>query len=131
MKNNNTKKLNKKNNISFGIIFFILFFCVGFYPLVLKESIRIWSLILSFLFLFITLIKPNLFTPLNKSWIKLGVLIGKMISPLIMGLIFFFIVTPIGLLIRLLKIDSMHLKKNNNSYWINRQKNISSMKKQF
>ena len=92
-----------------------------------KEFIRTWSVVLSFLFLLITLIKPNLLTSLNKAWIKLGVLIGKVISPLIMGLIFFFIVTPIGLLTRLLKIDSMHLKKNNNSYWIN----ISSMKKQF
>ena len=96
-----------------------------------KESIRIWPVILAFVFLLITLIRPNLFTPLNKAWIKLGVLIGKVMSPLIMGIIFFFIVTPIGLFTRLLKIDSMGLKKNNNSYWINRQKNISSMKKQF
>jgi len=131
MENNNTKKFNKKKNISFGILFFLFFFCIGFYPLMHKESIRIWPVILSFLFLLITLIKQNLFTPLNEAWIKLGVLIGKVISPLIMGLIFFFIVTPIGLLTRLLKIDSMHLKKNNNSYWINRQKNITNMKKQF
>tara|TARA_B110000503_G_C7148689_1_gene414131 strand:+ start:324 stop:695 length:372 start_codon:yes stop_codon:yes gene_type:complete len=123
--------MNNKKNIFFGIVFFILFSIIGFYPLMSKESIRIWPVILAFVFLLITLIRPNLFTPLNKAWIKLGVLIGKVMSPLIMGIIFFFIVTPIGLFTRLLKIDSMGLKKNNNSYWINRQKNISSMKKQF
>tara|TARA_B110000259_G_C13995595_1_gene394271 strand:- start:1218 stop:1595 length:378 start_codon:yes stop_codon:yes gene_type:complete len=124
-------EMNNKKNIFFGIVFFILFSIIGFYPLMSKESIRIWPVILAFVFLLITLIRPNLFTPLNKAWIKLGVLIGKVMSPLIMGIIFFFIVTPIGLFTRLLKIDSMGLKKNNNSYWINRQKNISSMKKQF
>jgi hypothetical protein len=124
-------KTNRKNNIFFGILFFIFFLVIGLYPLISNGPIRIWSIIFSLLFLVITFFKPNLFTFLNKFWIKFGILIGKIISPIIMGLVFFFVVTPIGMLLRVLKKDVMGLKRGASSYWINREDKIQTMKKQF
>ena len=83
------------------------------------------------IFFIITIIRPNLFTYLNRLWIKFGMLLGKIISPIVMGLVFFFVVTPIGILVRVLKKDVMGLKRGAPSYWINREDKIQSMKKQF
>ena len=124
-------KINKKNNITFGILFFIFFLIIGLYPLISIGVIRIWSVILSLVFLIITIIRPNLFTYLNRLWIKFGILLGRIISPIVMGLFFFFVVTPIGLLVRILKKDVMGLKRGASSYWINREDKLQSMKKQF
>jgi hypothetical protein len=124
-------KTNKKNNIFFGILFFIFFLIIGLYPLISNGPIRIWSVILSLVFLIITIIRPNLFTYLNRLWIKFGILLGKIISPIVMGLVFFFVVTPIGILVRVLKKDIMSLKRGASSYWINRVHKLQSMKKQF
>jgi hypothetical protein len=124
-------KINKKNNITFGIIFFIFFLIIGFYPLVSVGVIRIWSVVLSLVFLIITIIRPNLFTFLNRWWIQFGIFLGKIISPIVMGLVFFFVVTPIGILVRILKKDVMGLKRGASSYWINREDKLQSMKKQF
>jgi hypothetical protein len=124
-------KINKKNNITFGILFFVFFLIIGLYPLVSFEVIRIWSVVLSLVFLIITIIRPNLFTFLNRSWIQFGILLGKIISPIIMGLVFFFVVTPIGILVRILKKDVMGLKRGASSYWIDREDKLQSMKKQF
>ncbi len=123
--------INNKNNIIFGILFFIFFLIIGLYPLISNEPIRIWSIILSLVFLIITIINPNLFSFLNKLWIKFGILLGKIISPIIMGLVFFFIVTPIGIFIKILKKDVMGLKREASSYWITREYKVQSMKKQF
>ena len=124
-------KIKKKNNITFGILFFILFFIIGLWPLTSSGAIRIWSIILSLIFLIITIIKPNLFTFLNKLWVKFGIILGKIISPIIMSLIFFFVVTPIGMLVKILRKDVMGLKRGKSSYWINREDKLQSMKKQF
>jgi hypothetical protein len=124
-------KINKKNNITFGILFFVFFLIIGLYPLVSVGVIRIWSVVLSLVFLTITIIRPNLFTFLNRSWIQFGILLGKIISPIIMGLVFFFVVTPIGILVRILKKDVMGLKRGASSYWIDREDKLQSMKKQF
>ena len=121
----------KKNNITFGILFFIFFLIIGLYPLISSENIRVWSVVLSLVFLIITIIRPNLFTFLNKLWIQLGILLGKIISPIVMGLVFFFLITPIGMLIRILKKDVMGLKRGASSYWITREDKVQSMKKQF
>jgi hypothetical protein len=126
-----TDKTNKKNNTFFGILFFIFFLIIGLYPLISNGPIRIWSVILSLVFLIITIIRPNLFTYLNRLWIKFGILLGRIISPIVMGLVFFFVVTPIGLLVRILKKDVMGLKRGASSYWINREDKLQSMKKQF
>ncbi len=124
-------KISKKNNITFGILFFILFLIISLYPLKSGGFIRIWSVVLSSVFLIITIIKPNLFTFLNKLWIQFGILLGKIISPIVMGLVFFFVVTPIGILMKILKKDIMGLKRRKSSYWINREDKLQSMKKQF
>ncbi len=127
----NSINIKPKDNITFGILFFILFLIIGLYPLKNGLNIRLWSLGLSFVFLIITFIRPNLFTPLNKLWIQFGILLGKVISPIVMGLVFFFVVTPIGILVRLFKKDVMGLKKKETSYWINREDKVQSMRKQF
>ena len=127
----NLVNIKSKNNITFGILFFLFFLFIGLYPLISNEPIRIWSIILSSVFLIITIFKPNLFTFLNKLWIKFGILLGKIISPIIMGLVFFFVVTPVGILIRIFNKDVMGLKRGASSYWINREDKLQSMKKQF
>ena len=125
------KDIKKKDNITFGLLFFVFFLIFGFYPLNSGGFIRIWSVVLSLVFLIITIIRPNLFTFLNKLWIQFGILLGKIISPIVMGLVFFFVVTPIGILVRILKKDVMGLKRGTTSYWINREDKVQSMKKQF
>jgi hypothetical protein len=127
----NLFNIKRKNNITFGILFFIFFLILGLYPLISSKPIRVWSVVLSLVFLIITIVKPNLFTFLNNLWIKFGVLLGKIISPIFMGLVFFFVVTPIGIFIKILKKDVMGLKREVFSYWITREDKIQSMKKQF
>ena len=124
-------KINKKNNITFGILFFIFFLIIGLYPLISIGVIRIWSVILSLVFLIITIIRPNLFTFLNRLWIQFGFFLGKIISPIVMGLVFFFVVTPIGILVKILKKDVIGLKRGASSYWINRKDKLQRMNKQF
>ena len=124
--------IKRKNNITFGILFFVFFLIIGLYPLISNEPIRIWSITLSLVFLIITIINPNLFALLNKLWIKFGILLGKIISPIIMGLVFFFLVTPTGIFVKIFKKkDVMGLKRGASSYWITREDKIQSMKKQF
>jgi hypothetical protein len=127
----NLINIKRKDNITFGILFFILFLIIGLYPLKSGGTTRIWSLVLSSAFLIITIIRPNLLTFINRLWIQFGILLGKIISPLVMGLVFFFVVTPIGILIRMLKKDVMGLKRGAPSYWINREDKVQSMRKQF
>ncbi len=128
---NNLINIKRKDNITFGILFFILFLIIGLYPLKSEGLIRIWSVVLSLVFLTITIIRPNLFTFINKLWMQFGILLGKIISPIVMGLVFFFVVTPIGILVRIFKKDVMGLKRGANTYWINREDKVQSMKKQF
>ncbi len=123
---------NKSNNKSFGIVFFIVFFLIGIYPLFNEHNIRIWSILISLVFLILGLLNSKILTPLNKLWFKFGLLLGKIISPLIMGIIFFLVVTPIGLFMRMLGKDLLNLKKNsNNSYWIEKTDPKGKMKNQF
>jgi len=131
MNNKELSNIKRKENVTFGILFFIFFLIIGLYPLKSGGVIRVWSVLLSLIFLIITIIRPNLFTFLNKLWIKFGILLGKIISPLVMSLVFFIVVTPIGMLVRILKKDTMGLKRGASSYWINKEDKIQSMKKQF
>ena len=120
------------SNRSFGIVFFIVFLIVAIYPLINNADLRIWSLIISIIFLILGLINSKFLTPLNKLWFKFGLLLGRLISPIIMGTIFFFVVTPIGLILRIFGKDVLNLKKNNaKSYWIKKNGPISKMKNQF
>jgi hypothetical protein len=120
------------SNRSFGVVFFVVFFVIAFYPLTYQGDIRKWSIIISLIFLILSLLNSRLLTPLNKLWFKFGIFLGKIISPLIMGMIFFIVVTPIGLLMRLLKKDILKLKFNKkNSYWIEKTDPKSKMENQF
>ena len=120
------------SNRSFGIVFFIVFILIAFYPLINQGEIRIWSVFISLLFLILGMINSKILTPLNKVWFKFGIFLGKIISPIVMGLIFFLVVTPIAVLMRMLKKDLLNLKFNkNNSYWIEKTDPKSSMKNQF
>ena len=128
--NQNDAKIG--SNKSFGIVFFIVFLLISFYPLINQENIRIWSLIISLIFLILGLFNSKILNPLNKLWFKFGILLGRIISPIIMGIIFFFVVTPIGLLMKLLKKDLLNLKFNKTStYWIEKSGPKSKMKNQF
>ena len=125
------KNAKRKNNITFGLLFFIFFLIIGVYPLMSDKAVRIWSVFLSLAFLIVTIVSPNLFSFLNSLWIKFGILLGKIISPIFMGLVFFFVVTPTGILVRVLKKDNIGLKRGAPSYWINRKDKAQSMRKQF
>ena len=121
-----------ENNKSFGILFFIVFFLIAIFPLTNSEEIRIWSLIISLIFLILGLLNSKILAPLNKIWFKFGIILGKIVSPLVMGVIFFFVVTPIGLLMRLFGKDLLNLKYSlNKSYWIEKNGPKSKMKNQF
>ena len=120
------------SNRSFGIVFFIVFLLIALYPLLKDNDLRIWSLVVSFIFLILGLINSKILTPLNRLWFKFGLLLGKFISPIIMGIIFFGVVTPIGIIMRLLNKDLLNLKYNNNkSYWVKKDGPKSKMKNQF
>ena len=120
------------SNRSFGIVFCIVFFFIALYPLTYGEEIRLWSLIISLFFLFLGLINSKILNPLNKLWFKFGIFLGKVISPIIMGIIFFFVVTPIGLIMRIFGKDVLNLKfSKNKSYWIEKSGQKSKMKNQF
>ena len=121
------------SNRSFGITFFVVFLIVSLWPLLNDESLRIWSIAISFIFLFLGLINSNLLLPLNKIWFKFGIFLGSIFAPISMGLVFFVVVTPIGIIMRLFGKDILKRKFNNKekSYWIYRDKNKSSMKNQF
>ena len=120
------------SNKSFGIVFFVVFLLISLYPLINNEGIRIWSLVISLIFLVLGILNSNLLSPLNKIWFKFGIFIGKIISPIIMGIIFFLVVTPIGIIMRLLGKDVLNLKfKDYKSYWIEKTGPKSKMKNQF
>tara|TARA_Y100000996_G_C22066534_1_gene455526 strand:+ start:146 stop:529 length:384 start_codon:yes stop_codon:yes gene_type:complete len=126
------KKIPKSSNKSFGLVFFIVFILIAFYPLLNDGNIRLWSLLVSLIFLILGLLNSKILNPLNSLWQKFGLLLNKVMSPLIMGLIFFFIVTPIGILMRILKKDLLNLKFNKKeTYWIDKSGPKSKMKNQF
>ena len=128
----NEKNIKISSNRSFGIVFFIFFLIIAIYPLLESGGIRIWSFILSLIFLILGLINSEFLTPLNQLWFKVGLLLGKLISPIVMGLVFFIVVTPTGLIMKLLKKDILKLRKNSSkTYWVERPKIKSEMKNQF
>mgnify|MGYP003992152523 FL=1 len=120
------------SNRSFGIVFFIFFLIVGFYPLINDGDLNIWSLIISIIFLTLGILKSEILTPLNKLWFKFGLFLGKIISPFVMAIIFFLVVTPTGLFMRLLRKNLLNLRySNDQSYWIKKNGPKSKMKNQF
>ena len=120
------------SNRSFGILFCIVFALIAAWPVMYDGQLRIWPIPISFIFLVLGLLNSKLLSPLNLVWIKFGELLGRIIAPIVMAIIYFLIMTPIGLFMRIIGKDLLNTKfSNDNSYWIKRQKNIGSMKRQF
>ena len=120
------------SNKSFGIVFFIVFLLIAIYPLINNGELRLWSFVIAIIFLILGLINSKVLTPLNKLWFKFGLLLGKIVSPLIMGIIFFFVVTPTAFIMRIIGKDLLNLKFNNKkTYWIEKTGPKSKMKNQF
>ena len=121
------------SNRNFGLVFFIVFSIVGLWPLIHENQIRIWSIIIAIIFLILGLINSNLLKPLNIIWFKFGLLLGSIIAPIIMGIVFFVVVTPTSLIMKIIGKDLLNNKydKNKKSYWIIRGKPKSTMKQQF
>ena len=125
-------KYNKSSNKSFGIVFFLFFLIVSLFPLFKNENIRVWSLIIAIIFLILGLLNSKVLTPLNKIWFKFGILLGNFVSPIVMSIVFFAIVTPTSLIMKALGKNLLNLKKDNKkTYWIERSKIKSKMKNQF
>ena len=125
-------EIKLSSNRSFGIVFFILFLIISLFPILKSGEIKTWSLIVALIFLILGLLNSKILNPLNILWFKFGLFLGKIISPIIMLVIFFFVVTPIGLIMRLFKKDLLSLRYNNKkSYWIDNNGPKSKMKNQF
>ena len=122
----------KSSNRSFGLLFFVVFFLIGIWPLFKENDYRLWSLIISIIFLILGLLNSKLLKPLNNLWVKFGEILGKIIAPIIMMIVFFIVLTPLSFIVKLFIKDLLKIKfVKNNSYWISRKKDIGSMKKQF
>ena len=121
------------SNRSFGFLFFVVFIAISLWPLKSQEDLRLWALILSLIFLVLGILNSKFLNPLNKLWYKFGIFLGSIVSPIVMGVIFFMVVTPIGLIMRFLGKDLLRVNKNKiaSTYWINREKQKTTMKKQF
>ena len=127
-----TEIIKISSNRSFGIVFFFFFLIISVYPLLHEENIILWAFFLALLFLVLGLLNSKILSSLNLIWFKFGIILGRFISPIIMGIIFFGIVTPTSIIMKIFNKDILKLKKNNTkTYWIPRQKNNTSMKNQF
>tara|TARA_B100000586_G_scaffold255446_1_gene217534 strand:+ start:758 stop:1135 length:378 start_codon:yes stop_codon:yes gene_type:complete len=120
------------SNKSFGVLFCIVFVLIAVWPVMHEGSLRIWPIPISFIFLVLGLLNSKLLSPLNLVWVKFGELLGKIVAPIVMAMVYFLIITPIGLFMRLAGKDLLNTKfSKDHSYWIKREKNIGSMKRQF
>ena len=126
-------KIKISSNRNFGLVFFVVFLIVALWPLKYEEDIRLWSLVLSIIFFILGIFNSKLLTPFNKLWFKFGIFLGIIVSPIVMGIVYFIIVTPIGVFMRLLGKDLLKTNKikNASTYWVQRDKKHGTMKKQF
>ena len=126
-------KIKISSNRNFGLVFFVVFLIVALWPLKHEEDIRLWSLALSIIFFILGVLNSKLLTPLNKLWFKFGIFLGAIVSPIVIGIVYFLVVTPIGLFMRFSGKDLLKMSKvkNKSTYWIKRDKQNSRMKKQF
>jgi len=129
----NKSEIKISSNRNFGLVFFFVFLIVSLWPLINEGSPRYWSIVIAVIFLILGLLNSKLLTPLNKLWFKFGLFLGFIISPIIMGIIFFLVIAPTGLVMKLMGKDLLDKKYDNKkkSYWINRTKTKNTMKQQF
>ena len=121
------------SNRNFGLVFFTIFLIISIWPLMYENPIRVWSLLISIIFLILGLTNSKILTPLNQLWFKFGMLLGSIISPIVMVVVFFIVVTPIGLFMKIMSKDLLNKKydKKKITYWIKCNKTTGTMKKQF
>jgi hypothetical protein len=124
---------SRSSNKSFGLLFFAVFLAFGLWPLKSGESFNLYLILISTIFLILGVINSKLLSPLNNIWIKFGEILGVIIAPIVMALVYFIILTPVSLIVRIFGKDLLGLKflKKQDTYWIERKKNLNSMKKQF
>ncbi len=129
----NKSKIKISSNRNFGLIFFFVFLIVGLWPLLNEGSSRFWSIVIAVIFLILGLLNSKLLTPLNKLWFKFGLFLGSIVSPIVMGIVFFLVITPTGFIVKIMNKDLLNKKYDNKkkSYWINRAKTKNTMKQQF
>ena len=124
----------RSSNRSFGLLFFVFFLVISLWPFTKKIEINLYLISIAFIFLVLGLLNSKILSPLNKAWIKLGEILGRIVAPVVMAIVYFIILTPISLLVRLFGKDLIGMKFSNDikkSYWIKRKKNLGSMNKQF
>ena len=126
-------KIKISSNRSFGIIFFFAFLIISLWPLTNDNSLRVWSIFVAVILLILGLMNSKLLTPLNILWFKFGLFLGSIIAPIVMGIVFFLVVTPTGFIMKIMGKDILNKKYDNGkkSYWINRDKSKTTMKQQF
>ena len=128
----NYKDIKIGSNRSFGVVFFVVFLLIGLWPILKGNELRIWAIVISLIFLILGILNSKILTPFNKVWFRFGIFLGNFVSPIIMGIVFFLVVTPTGLIMKLFRKDLINLRKNNSStYWIEKKDIKSSMKNQF
>ena len=120
------------SNKNFGTVFFTVFLIISFWPLLNDGNIRKWSIVVAGIFLILGLRNSPFLTPLNKAWMKFGILLGSIVSPIVMGIVFFVVVTPTSLIMKMFGKNLLGLKKDNKkSYWVERSLVKSKMNNQF
>ena len=121
------------SNRSFGLLFFVVFIVISLWPLKSQEDLRLWALILALIFFVLGILNSKFLTPFNKLWIKFGIFLGTIIAPIVMGVVFFMVVTPVGLIMRSLRKDLLRMKKSKlaSTYWIDRENQNNTMRRQF
>ena len=125
-------KIKLPTNRNFGIVFFVVFLIIAIWPILNENDIRLWSLIISLIFLILGIANSKLLTPLNKIWFKFGIFLGNFIAPIVMGFVYFLVVTPTGLIMKILGKDLLNLKKHNEeTYWIKKDNSNNNLKNQF
>ncbi len=129
----NKFKTKISSNRSFGLLFFFVFLIISLWPLLNEYPFRIWSIVIAIIFLILGLMNSKLLTPLNILWFKFGLLLGFIVSPIVMGIVFFLVITPTGFIVKIMNKDLLNNKYDNKkkSYWINRSKTKNTMKQQF
>lgn len=126
-------KIKIGSNRNFGLVFFIVFLIISIWPLTYEEPVRNWSAIISSVFLILGLMNSKLLSPLNKLWFKFGMILGAIVAPVVMGAVFFLVITPIGLVMKIMGKDLLNKKYDTRkkTYWIKRDIPIGTMKRQF
>jgi hypothetical protein len=124
---------SKSNNKGFGLLFFVVFLIIGFLPIINGNSPRVIFFPFALIFLILGLINSKILTPLNKAWVKFGEFLGAIIAPIVMAVVYFVVLTPISIIVRICGKDLLKVKfsDKNDSYWIKRKKDLGSMDKQF